>query len=58
MQVAPFISKQLGCENTIDAWGTPTKKLQGDLYLISMPKLLEGGMGPRKMGYYHHPSKS
>jgi hypothetical protein len=30
MLVAPLTSKQLGCKNTIEACGTPTKKLQGD----------------------------
>jgi hypothetical protein len=58
MLVAPFTSKQLGCENTIEARGTPTKKLQGDLDLISMLKLLEGGMGCGRMVYHHHPPTS
>jgi hypothetical protein len=45
MLITFLTSKQLGCKNTIKAWGTPTKKLQGDPDLISMPKLLKGGMG-------------
>jgi hypothetical protein len=57
MLVAPFASKQLGCENIIEAWGTLIKKLQGDFSSISMPKLLKGGMGSKGMEYHHHPSK-
>ncbi len=45
MLAALLTSKQLGCMNTIEAWGTPTTNLQGDLNLISMPKLLEGARG-------------
>jgi hypothetical protein len=58
MLVASFASKQLGCENIIKAWGTLMKKLQGDFNSISMPKLLERGMGFKGIGYHHHPSKS
>jgi hypothetical protein len=36
----------------------PNKKIQGDLDSISVPKLLEGGMGCGGMGYHHHPLKS
>jgi hypothetical protein len=58
MLVAPLASKQLACENTIEACGTPTKKLQGDQDLISMPKLLEGGMGFGRMEYHCHFSRN
>jgi hypothetical protein len=52
MLVEPLASKQLGCKNIIEVWVSQTKKLQGDLDLISMPKLLEGDMGPRGMRYH------
>jgi hypothetical protein len=52
MLAALLTSKQLGCMNTIEAWGTPTTNLEGDLNLISMPKLLEGGMGVGGMGHH------
>jgi hypothetical protein len=38
--------------NTIEAWGTPTTNLEGDLNLISMPKLLVGGKGVGGMGHH------
>jgi hypothetical protein len=58
MLVALLTSKQLGCKNTIEACGTPTKKFQGDQNSISMPKLLEGGMGSGGMEYHRHMSRS
>jgi hypothetical protein len=58
MLVAPLASKQLGCENTIEACGTPTKRFKGDKDSISMPKLLEGGMGFGGMEYHRHLSRS
>ncbi len=43
----------------IKAWGTPTKKFEGDLDLISTPKLLlEGGKGLGRMGHYCHHLKN
>ncbi len=58
MLITPFALKQLWCNKTIEAQVTPTKKLKGDSYLISMPKLLEGGMGLGGMGYHHRFSRS
>jgi hypothetical protein len=57
MPTSPLTSKPLRCANTIKVWGAPTKKLEGDLDLISKPKLLlEGGKGLGRMGHYcHHP---
>jgi hypothetical protein len=50
MLPTPLASKQLGYENIIEAWKTITTKLHEDLDSISMPKLLESGMGPKGMG--------
>jgi hypothetical protein len=58
MLAAPFTSKQPRCEIIIEAWGTLTKKLQGDPNLISMAKLPEEGMGLGGMGYHCCPPRS
>jgi len=51
MLATPFALKQLGCKNIIEACGARTKRFQGDPDLISMPNLLERGMGHGGMGY-------
>jgi len=51
MLATPFALKQLGCKNIIEACGARTKRFQGDPDLISMPNLLERGMGHGGMVY-------
>jgi hypothetical protein len=49
--------KAIGIHEYNQSLRNPNKKLQGDLDSLSMPKLLEGGMGLEGMGYHHDPQR-